>query len=322
MFRAITSAVAALLLMPVVACCALAAQWPSKPLKIIVMWPPGGAADIVARYLQQPLSEVIGQPVVIENKSGGGGITGTDALAHSPPDGHTIGTVISSHASNVALHQTLPYDAIKDFKPITILTRSPNVLAVHPSTPYKSVADIIAAAKAKPGTLYYATSGNGTAQHFGIEHLKIATGVDITHVPYRGAAPALNDLVAGQVMIGCLNIASTLPYMQSGRVRALAVTTPTRSAIAPDVPSLADTVPGFDFAEWFALMAPGGVSDAIVDQLYAAIKKAASQPVFTDKVKEAGMEPVLNTPAEFRALIAAEITKFKQLTAKANIKID
>lgn len=322
MFRAITSAVAALLLMPVVACSALAAQWPSKPLKIIVMWPPGGAADIVARYLQQPLSEVIGQPVVIENKSGGGGITGTDALAHSPPDGHTIGTVISSHASNVALHQTLPYDAVKDFKPITILTRSPNVLAVHPSTPYKSVADIIAAAKAKPGTLYYATSGNGTAQHFGIEHLKIATGVDITHVPYRGAGPALNDLVAGQVMIGCLNIASTLPYMQSGRVRALAVTTPTRSAIAPDVPSLADTVPGFDFAEWFALMAPGGVPDEIVDQLYAAIKKAASRPVFTDKVKDAGMEPVLNTPTEFRALIAAEITKFKQLTAKANIRID
>lgn len=322
MLGPIASAFFALLLTALAGISPALSDWPSKPVRILVMWPPGGAADITARYLQQPLSEVVGQPVIIENKSGGGGITGTDALAHAPADGHTIGIVISSHASNVALHQTLPYDAIKDFKPITILTRSPNVLAVHPSTPYKSVADLIAAAKAQPGMLYYATSGNGTAQHYGIEHLKLALGIQMTHVPYRGAAPALNDLVAGQVLIGCLNIASTLPHMQAGRVRALAVTTPQRSAIAPDVPSLADTVPGFDFAEWFALLAPGGVPDETIDKIYAAVKKAASQPAFTEKVKQAGMEPVLNTPAEFRTLIGGEITKFKDLTARANIRID
>ena len=298
----IGAALAAMVVMPVFTAAALAQmQWPTKSLKIIVMWPPGGAADLACRQLQQPLSEVIGQPVVVENKSGGGGVTGTEALARSPTDGHTIGMVISSHASNVALHAKLPYDAVKDFKPITILTRSPNVLAVHPSTPYKSVADIIAAAKAKPGALHYVTSGNGTAQHFGIESLKLATGIDIVHVPYRGAGPALNDLVAGQVQIGVLNLASTMPHIQAERVRALAVTSPQRSASAPDVPSMAETVPGFDFSEWFSLMAPSGVSDELVEKIYAAIVKAARNPMFADKAKEQGSELVLNTPAEFRA---------------------
>jgi tripartite-type tricarboxylate transporter receptor subunit TctC len=320
-FRSATSL--AVLVVSLLACLAPAeAQWPTKPVKIIVMWPPGGAADITCRHLQQPLSDIIGQPVVIENKSGGGGVTGTDALARSPADGHTIGMVISSHASNVALHTKLPYDAVKDFKPITIVTRSPNVLAVHPSTPYKSLADIIAAAKDKPGVLHYATSGNGTAQHFGIEHLKLATGIDIVHIPYRGAAPALNDLVAGQVQIGVLNIASTMPYIQSGGVRALAVTSSSRSAMAPDVPSMAETVPGFDFSEWFSLMAPAGVPDEIVEKIYASIAQAARAPTFTEKIKEAGMEPVLNTPAEFRTLLEAEIRKFAELTTKAKIKID
>ena len=286
----IGAALAAMVVMPAFTAAALAQmQWPTKSLKIIVMWPPGGAADLACRQLQQPLSEVIGQPVVVENKSGGGGVTGTEALARSPTDGHTIGMVISSHASNVALHAKLPYDAVKDFKPITILTRSPNVLAVHPSTPYKSVADIIAAAKAKPGALHYVTSGNGTAQHFGIELLKLATGIDIVHVPYRGAGPALNDLVAGQVQIGVLNLASTMPHIQAERVRALAVTSPQRSASAPNVPSMAETVPGFDFSEWFSLMAPSGVSDELVEKIYAAIVKAARNPAVRGQGERAGV---------------------------------
>lgn len=317
------AALAAIAAMPVLAVVAVSEpQWPTKPLKIIVMWPPGGAADLACRQLQQPLSEVIGQAVVVENKSGGGGVTGTEALARSPADGHTIGMVISSHASNVALHAKLPYDALQDFKPITILTRSPNVLAVHPSTPYKSVADIIAAAKAKPGALHYVTSGNGTAQHFGIESLKLATGIDIVHVPYRGAGPALNDLVAGQVHIGVLNLASTMPHIQADRVRALAVTSPQRSASAPNVPSMAETVPGFDFSEWFSFMAPGGVPDETVEKIYSAVAKAARNPAFADKAKEQGSEIVLNTPTEFRAHVEREVIKFKELATKANIKID
>lgn len=296
--------------------------WPTKPLRIIVPWPPAGAADISVRHLQQPLSEVIGQPVIVENKSGGGGIVGTDALARAPADGSTIGMVISSHASNTALHSSLPYDAVKDFKPITILVSGANVVIVHPSTPYKSLTDIITAVKAAPGKMHYVTSGNGTAQHLGFEHAKLATGMQIDHVPYKGAGPALNDLVAGQVNIGVLNIGGVMPHVQSGRLRAIAVTSPTRASSLPDVPSVAETIPGFDFTEWFALMAPAGVPDEIVEKMYEAIKKAASNPTFVAKVKEAGMEPVLNTPKDFKARIAAEIVKFKELVTKANIKLD
>lgn len=299
-----------------------AAQQSPKPLRIIVPWPPGGAADIACRHLQQPLGEVLGQQVVVENKSGGGGIVGSEAIARAPADGSTIGMVISSHASNTALHEKLPYDAVRDFKPITILVRAPNVLGVHPASPYKSVADVIAAAKAAPGKLVYATSGNGTAQHLGFEHVKIETGADISHVPYRGAGPAINDLVSGQVQIGVLNIAGMLPHMQAGKIRALAVTGPKRSAFAPDVPSMAETVPGFDFTEWFALVAPGGVPDATVEKLYQAIVKAARTPQFESRIREAGMEIDLNTPADFGRLIAREIDKFAALVKKAGIRLD
>lgn len=298
------------------------ATWPTKPLRIIVPWPPGGAADISVRNLQQPLSELIGQPVIVENKSGGGGIVGTDALARAPADGSTIGMVISSHASNTALHNSLPYDAVKDFKPITILTSGANVVIVHPSTPYKKLDDIIAAVKAAPGKMHYVTSGNGTAQHLGFESLKLATGMQIDHVPYKGAGPALNDLVAGQVHIGVLNIGGVMPHVQAGRLRAIAVTSPKRAASLPDVASVAETVPGFDFTEWFALLAPAGVPDETVEKMYVAIKKAASNPAFITKMNDIGMETVLNTPAEFKALIAASIVKFKDLVQRANIKLD
>ena len=296
--------------------------WPVKPLRIIVPWPPGGAADISVRHLQQPLSEVIGQPVIIENKSGAGGVVGTEAISRSTADGTTIGMVISSHASNPALYPTLPYDAVKDIKPITILVRAPNMLSVYPGSPYKSLADIIAAAKAAPGKLLYATSGNGTAQHLGFEQLKISTGIDVVHVPYKGAGPALNDMVSGQVQIGVLNIAGSLPHVQGGRLRPIAVTGAKRSPMTPDVPSIAEMVPGFDFTEWFSLVAPSGVPDDVIEKIYAAVAKAARTPGFTAKANEAGMELDLNTPAEFRALIATEIKKFAELVAKANIKLD
>ena len=296
--------------------------WPTKTLRIIVPWPPAGAADIAVRYLQQPLSEAIGQPVVIENKPGAGGIVGTEAIARSVADGSTIGMVISSHASNPALYPTMSYDAEKDLKPITILVRGTNVVSVYPGSPYKTLADIITAAKAAPGKLLYATSGNGTAQHLGFEQLKISTGIDIGHVPYKGAGPAFNDMISGQVMIGVLNIAGTLPHVQSGRLRAIAVTGPKRSPMAPDVPPVAETVPGFDFTEWFALVAPSGVPDDVIEKIYAAVAKTARTPGYLSKVAEIGMELDLNTPAEFRALIKAEIKKFADLVEKAKIKLE
>ena len=296
--------------------------WPVKPLRIIVPWPPGGAADIAVRYLQQPLSEGIGQPVIIENKSGAGGIVGTEAITRSPADGSTIGMVISSHASNPALYPTMPYDAEKDVKPITILVRGPNMIAVFPGSPYKTLADIVAAAKAAPGKLLYATSGNGTAQHLGFEQLKVSTGIDVVHVPYKGAGPAFNDMISGQVQIGVLNIAGMLPHVQAGRLRAIAVTGPKRSPMAADVPPVAETVAGFDFTEWFSLVAPAGVPDDVIEKIYVAIAKAARTPAFAPKVGEIGMELDLNTPAEFRALIKAEIKKFSELVEKAKIKLE
>lgn len=308
-----------------IAACAGAAEaqigQPGKTFRIIVPWPPGGAADIACRHLQQPLSEVIGQSVV-ENKSGASGLVGTEAIMRAPADGSTIGMVISSHASNPALYAKLPYDAVKDFKPVTILVRGANVLGVHPSAPYKSVAELIAAAKAQPGKLVYATSGNGTAQHLGFESFKIATGIQLDHIAYRGAGPALNDLVNGQVQIGVLNIAGMLPHVQQGRIRALAVTSPKRTRIAPDIPSMAETVPGFDFTEWFSLIAPAGISDDNVEKIYAAVVKAANTPAFQKSMAELGMETDLNTPAEFKALISREIAKFSDLVKRADIKID
>lgn len=320
--RLLTTALAALTL-PVLSAIAVAeTAWPTKPVKIIVPWPPGGAADIAARYIQQPLQDVLKQNVIVENKSGAGGVVGTEAIARSPGDGYTMGMVISSHASNPALYSTLPYDSVKDIKPVTILVRSPNVIAVHPSAPYKTLADMIAAAKAAPGKLQYASSGNGTAQHLGLEQLKISTGTDMGHVPYRGAGPALNDLVNGQVQIGVLNSGGVLPHVQAGRLRAIAVTTATRSPSAPDVPAVSETVPGFDFPEYFAFVAPGGVPDDIVQKMYEALALAARTPFFVEKAKEVGLEPILNTPQEFKAQLAAETKKFGELVRAANIKID
>lgn len=296
--------------------------WPTKPLKIIVNFAAGGGADIAARHLQQPLAEVLGQPVIIENRGGGGGIVGTEATVRSAPDGSTIGMIVSSHASNPALYKSMPYDAVKDIKPITILFRSTNVWVAHPNAPYKTLGDFVAAAKQAQGQLHVVTSGTGTAQHLGLEQFKIQSGIDVTHVAYRGAGPALSDLLIGQVQVGILNISSLLPHIKEGRLRALAVTSGSRSVYAPDIAPVAETAPGFDSVEWFAFAAPSGVSDEIVEKLHAAIVKAARTPVFGEKAKEMGVDLVLNTPAEFRELIGAELIKFKSLVEKAKITLE
>ena len=295
---------------------------PAKPLKIIVAFPPGGATDIVARYLQQPLAEVLGQPVVIENKSGGSGLIGTEAVARSPADGTVVGMGTSALAASPALYSTLPYDVLKDIRPITIVARSPNLISVHISSPIKSLADILERARRQPGKVIVATSGNGNAQHFGLEQLKISTATEIVHLPYRGAGPALNDLAAGQVEIGWLNIAGSLPFVKSGQLRPIAVTSLRRSALLPDTPAVSERLPGFEFSEWFSLIGPGGLPDDVVEQLYAAVVKAARTPDVVAKIREAGMELDLNTPAEFRALMVTEHKKLGDLARKANIKLD
>lgn len=297
-------------------------QWPTKPVRIIVPFAAGGGTDIAARHLQPLLAAELGQAIIIENKGGGGGIVGTEALVRAAPDGHTFGMIVSSHASNPALNKTMPYDAIKDVKPVTILFRATNVWVAHPSAPYTSLADIIAAAKAAPGKLSVVTSGTGTAQHLGLEQLKLLAGIDVVHVPYRGAGPALSDLQIGQVQIGVLNISSTLPPIKDGRLKGIAVTSGSRSVYAPEIASVADTIPGFDSVEWFAFIAPAGVPDEIVQKFYAAIVKSARSAQYAEKVKEMGVELVLNEPADFGKVIAADVAKFADLVKRAGIKLD
>ena len=295
---------------------------PAKPLKIIVAFPPGGATDIVARYIQQPLAEVLGQPVVIENKSGGSGLIGTEAVARGPVDGTVVGMGTSALASSPALYASLPYDVLKDLRPITIVARSPNLISVHISSSIKTLGDLLERARREPGRVIVATSGNGNAQHFGLEQLKISTATEIVHLPYKGAGPALNDLAAGQVEIGWLNIAGSLPFVKSGQLRPIAVTSQKRSASLPNTPAVAEMLPGFEFSEWFSLIGPGGLPDDVVEQLYAAVVKAARTPAVVAKIREAGMELDLLTPTEFRALMVAEHKKLGDLARAANIKLD
>lgn len=296
--------------------------WPTKPLKIIIPFAAGGGADIAARHLQPILTEQLGQPVIVENKPGAGAILGTDALVRSPPDGQTIIMTVSAHVSNPHLNKSMPYDALKDVKPITVLFKATNVWVAFPKSPYKSIKDVIEAAKKSPGKVAVATSGIGTQQHLGFEQLKIAAGVDLAHVPYKGAGQAVNDLVIGQVELGILNISSMLPYIKDGRLTGVAVTEGKRSPYAPDVASVAETVPGFTSVEWFAFLAPAAVPDDVIEKLYLAITKAAKTETFGEKAKQMGVDLVLSTPAELRAQMEKEYALLGELIKKANIKVD
>ncbi len=322
MRKLMTTVLAALLAIPLADIAVAQTPWPTKPLRIVVPWPPGGSADTSVRHLQAPLQEALGQPVVIENKSGGGGVIGTETLTRAAPDGYTICLVTSAHTASPAVYSTMPYNAEKDLKPITIFVTSANVISVHPSAPYKTLKDLIDAAKAKPGNVIVATSGNGTAQHFGFEQIKIATKTDMVHLPYRGAGPALNDLVAGQVPIGYLNIAGSLPHIQANRLRPLAVTGLKRSAAMPDVPTIAETIPGFDFTEWHALIVPAAVPDDIVEKLYVAIAKAANTKDYIEKVGNVGMVVDILSPADSVKKFTEEFKRLADLAKAAGIKAD
>ncbi len=296
--------------------------WPTKPIKIIIPYAAGGGADISVRHLQPILTEHLGQTVVVENKPGAGGILGTETLVRSAADGHTLGMVVSSHVSNPHLQKSMPYDALKDVKPVTILFKATNVWVAYPKAPYKSIKDVLEAAKKAQGKFVVVTSGNGTQQHLGLEQLKLATGINVVHVPYKGAGPAANDLVIGQAEVGILNMSSMLAYIKDGRLTGLAVTEGKRSSYAPDLPSIAETVPGFNSVEWFAFVVPAGVADDIVEKIYQAIARAARTDTYAEKVKQMGVDLVLNTPTELKAQMEREYKGFAELVEKANIKFD
>jgi len=301
-----------------------AQAFPSKPMTIIVPFPAGGTTDILARILGQYMSTAMGQPVVIDNRAGAGGNIGGQAAARAPADGYTLfmGTV-GTHAINASLYKKMPFDPVKDFAPLTRVAMVPNLLVAHPSQPFKTVSELIAYAKANPGKVTYASSGNGTSIHLSGELFKSMTKIDMTHVPYKGSAPAVNDLLSGQVAIMFDNLPSALPHVKAGKLRPIAVTSAKRSPELPDIPTVAEAgVPGFEATSWFGMFAPAGTPPAIVNQLNAVMVKALNDPDIRKKISDQGAEPHPEKPAEFAAFIQAESVKWGKVVRDSGASLD
>jgi tripartite-type tricarboxylate transporter receptor subunit TctC len=325
--RASIKAMAALsggLVLALTAPLADAQAWPSKPIKWIVPFAPGGTTDILARTVGDKLAQALGQPVIIENKPGAGGGVGAEFVARAAPDGYTImGGTISTHAINASLYKNLPYDPVKDFVPIVLLARVPNMLVVNPDVPAKNVGELIVLLKANPGKYTFASSGNGTSQHLSGELFKSMSGTDMQHIPYKGSPPALQDVVGGQVTMTFDNITTAWPLAKSGKLRALAVTTATRSSIAPDVPTLAESgLPGFEVGSWQGVFAPAGTPPDIVRRLNTEIVRILALPDVKEKLAGLGAELVGNSPEEFAVLVKAEVVKWADVVRKSGAKVD
>ena len=308
---------------------AYAQSWPSRPVRMIVPFPPGGTTDIVARSLGAELQKMWQQPVVVENRAGAGGNVGAEAVAKSANDGYTLlmGTV-GTHAINAALFaqsgNKMPFDPVKDFAPITLAAGVPNVMVIHPKVPVNSVSEFIAYAKANPGKLNMASSGNGTSIHLTGELFKTMTGTYMVHLPYRGSAPAVSDLLAGNTNVMFDNLPSALPHIKSGRLKALAVTSRVRSPALPDTPTIeeAANLKGFDASSWFGLFAPAGTSRAIVDKIQADVSKALAVPEVRERFVAQGAQPGGTTPDQFAAFIRAETDKWAKVVKISNAKVD
>jgi tripartite-type tricarboxylate transporter receptor subunit TctC len=303
---------------------AAAQAWPSKPIKLVAPSTPGDAPDVIARLVADKLSIALGQSVVVENKPGAGGVVGSDAVAKAAPDGYTLimGNA-GSHGINAAVYANLPYDIQRDFAPVSQVAVSPNVMVINPAVPANTVAEFIAYAKSRPGKLSYASGGNGSSAHMSMELFKSMAGVDIEHIPYKGSSPALTDVVSGQVAVFIGNMPPTVPLIKAGKLRALAVTTKSRSALMPELPTIAESgLPGFETVAWFGVLAPAGTPPEIVHRLSAEIAKIARSPEMREKLVAMGAEPVGSTPEEFKAVIDRDIAKWKPLAQKVGIKID
>lgn len=297
--------------------------WPTRgPIKLIIPFAAGGTSDILGRAIGDKLQTALKQTVIVENKAGAGGVIGADFVSKAPNDGYTLllGT-IASHAINPALQPKMPYDATKDFAPVILLGGISNVLLAGPAAPFKNVKELIAAAKAKPGDITFASAGQGTSQHMSGETFKLLAKVDITHVPYKGSAPAVQDVIAGQIPMSFETVTVALPFIQSGKARALAVTSATRSRALPDVPTLAEAgVPGFDVASWQAIYAPAGTPADVVKRLNAEIQKIIAQPDMAEKMQSLGLEYKANTPEEFAKFGKTEIDKWAKIVKDGNVK--
>ena len=301
-----------------------AQSFPVKPVRVITPFTAGSAIDTLARVVGQKLGDTWGQQVVIDNRIGANGIIGTEAAAKAPADGYTVylGN-ISTLAVNPHLYLKLPYDALRDFAPVTLAATIPVVLVVHPSLPVKSVRELIALAKAHPGQLNYASGGTGSAQHLPMEMLRVETGMNIVHVPYKGLGPAFSDVLGGQVPMMFTGVSNVVPYMKTGRLRVLAIGSPKRSATLPEVPTVAEAgVPGFDFDSWTGYLVPVGTPRELIVKLHADITRTLAAPEVRDKLVTLGFDLIGGTPEAFGALIRNDIARFGKLIKAAGIKAE
>jgi tripartite-type tricarboxylate transporter receptor subunit TctC len=318
MFRQIFVSLAALLL--VASAAQAQSSWPAKPVKILVPTAPGGTADATARMFALHLGKVLGQQFYVENRGGAGNTLGIDSVVRSPADGYTLllgaGTITINHL----VYKNLPYDVLRDLTPVTQMVSVPNVLVVHPSQPMQTLADYIAAAKAKPGQINYGSAGVGSNLHLAMELLKVRTGIEVTHIPYKGAGPGLQDTLAGHVMSMMSNVASAKPHIDAGKLRALAVTSLKRTPALPNVPSMSEAgIKDYEVLNWFGLFAPAGTPQPIVDRLQAEAAAMFADPETNRRLAGEGAEPVASKPADFAAFVRAEIKKWDEVGKAANI---
>lgn len=300
------------------------ADFPDRPLKIIVPYPPGGTTDLLARAIAPRLAERLHQTVVIDNRAGAGGVIGAKLVAKSTPDGYTLlfGT-IATHGILPVLLKPTPYDALKDFAPITLVASTPNVLVASPAAPFRNVGELLALARANPGTINFGSTSLGGSPHMSGELLKTMAKVDLVHVPYKGGGPMLIDLIGGQIQTGFDNLPSSINHIRAGKIRALAVTTAKRWPGAPEIPTLAEAgVPGYEASAWFGLLAPAGTPQPVIDQLQRHVAAILALPEVEKLFLEQGAEPSGNTPGEFRSLIATELQKWTKVVAATGVKVE
>jgi tripartite-type tricarboxylate transporter receptor subunit TctC len=304
---------------------ACAAQsYPVKPVRLVIPYPPGGGSDTIGRPLAQKMGEGLGQQVVVENRGGANGNIGMEAVARSAPDGYTLVFALSAQlAINPGLYQKLPYDPLKDFAPITLLAEGGYILVVHPSLPAKSLKELLALAKARPGQIAYSSSGNGSGGHLAIELLNSMAGIRMLHVPYKGGGPALMDLIAGQVQVLFATQLASWPHVQSGRIRALAVSTAKRPASVPDLPTVSEAgLPGYDSGVWYAVLAPAGTARDIIMRINGEVVRALKQPDYRGLLVNNTIEPIGSPPERLTQYIKSELAKWAKVIKAANVRID
>nr|WP_260304574.1 tripartite tricarboxylate transporter substrate binding protein [Variovorax sp. Sphag1AA] len=298
------------------------AAFPDKPIKLVVPFSPGGGTDAIARALGVGMSQVLGQPVIVDNRPGAGTIIGSDLVAKSPPDGYTVLVSTFAHAVNPSLMAKLPYDTQKAFAPVVLLARGPNVLVVRADSPYKSVADVVAAARANPGKLTYASQGNGTSAHLAGEMFTNLAKVKMTHIPYKGAGPALTDLLGGQVDMMFATAAAASSQVAGGKLRAIGVTTPRRAPALKDVPAVSETVPGYAVESWYGLFVPAGTPAEVIGKLNAAAKKATESAEFRKMLEPEGLSVSAGAPTELGEFVDAETARWSRIVKENNVKVD